>query len=300
MRNRRLYVAGCGGMLGEAFHAVFAADNTLRATDLDVNEPWLSRVDVRDFAAYRRDVLEFGPECLVHLAALTSLEECERHPEEAYATNTLAAEHAVHIANELGIPLVYVSSAGVFDGRQEAYDDWDVPNPLGHYARSKLLGEQYVAGHAARYFVCRAGWMMGGGPGKDKKFVQKLMAQLRAGRTELHVVDDKLGTPTYTRDFARNVGVLAATRLWGTYNMVCDGATGRLEVARELVRLAGKEREVRVIPVSSAHFAREYFAARPASERLVARKLTLRGLNVMRHWRVCLAEYLRESYAGYL
>ena len=107
-------------------------------------------------------------------------------------------EHAVHIANELGIPLLYISTAGIFDGAQETYDDWDQPNPLGQYARSKYMGEKFVPENCRQHLVCRAGWMMGGGPAKDKKFIQKLMKQLKEGASELFIVDDKLGTPTYT------------------------------------------------------------------------------------------------------
>jgi dTDP-4-dehydrorhamnose reductase len=142
--------------------------------------------------------------------------------------------------------------------------------------------------------------MMGGGPAKDKKFIQKLMKQLKDGATELFVVDDKLGTPTYTIDFASNVELLLETRLWGVYNVVCQGVTSRLEVARHLVRTLGLDGRVSIKPVSSDHFAAEYFAARPPSERLLTKKLDLRGLNIMRDWRLCLNEYLAESYSGYL
>jgi dTDP-4-dehydrorhamnose reductase len=299
MAGKKIYIAGSGGMLGDAFHRVFGGGNQLRCTDIDVNAPWLSSLDFRDFDAYRADVLTFRPDYLFHLGAHTSLEYCEENPADAYATNTLSVEHAVHIANELDIPLLYISTAGIFDGRQETYDDWDQPNPLGHYARSKYMGERFVAANVRRHLICRAGWMMGGGPAKDKKFIQKLMKQLKDGAEELFVVDDKLGTPTYTVDFARNVELLLGKQFWGIYNMVCAGVTSRLEVAQYLVGALGLSDQVRITPVSSDHFAEEYFAARPPSERLITTKLDLRGLNVMRDWRVCLDEYLADAYAGY-
>ncbi|MBS0552488.1 MAG: sugar nucleotide-binding protein, partial [Proteobacteria bacterium] len=257
-------------------------------------------LDFRDRAAYRADVRDFKPDYLFHLGAYTDLEFCEKEADDAYRTNTLSVENAVSIANELDIPLLYISTAGIFDGKQETYDDWDQPNPLGVYARSKYMGERYVVESANRYLVCRAGWMMGAGPRKDKKFIQKLMKQIKDGKTELNVVDDKLGTPTYTHDFARNVKALLEAELWGLYNMVCGGETGRLEVAQELVRLLGLNERITVTPVSSDFFSAEYFAARPASERLINRKLNLRGMNHMRDWRVALEEYLRDYYAGYL
>lgn len=298
--HKRIYMAGSGGMLGEGFHDIFVDRHSLRCTDIDVNADWLSFLDFRDFDAYRRDVTEFRPDYVFHLGAYTDLEYCEKHPDVTYATNTLAVENAVHIANELDVPLLYVGTAGVFDGLKETYDDWDLPNPLGHYARSKYMGERFVVENCRRYLVCRAGWMMGGGPTKDKKFIQKIIAQLKSGATELFVVNDKLGTPTYTIDFARNVELLLSTGFWGVYNLVCAGVTSRLEVARYLIEALGLEQRVKITEVSSQHFAAEYFAARPASERLLTTKLDLRGLNIMRDWRTCLTEYVTERYAGYL
>jgi dTDP-4-dehydrorhamnose reductase len=298
--GKRIYIAGAGGMLGDAFYRVFGAAYALKCSDIDVNAPWLSLLDFRDFDAYRQDVLDFAPDYLFHLGAHTDLEFCEKNPEDAYATNTRAVEHAARISNELAIPLLYISTAGIFDGAQETYDDWDEPNPLGEYARTKYLGERFVAENVEQHLVCRAGWMMGGGPAKDKKFINKLMKQLKGGATELFVVDDKLGTPTYTVDFARNVELLFGNGPWGIYNMVCPGVTSRLEVARYLVDAAGLGSEIAITPVSSDYFAEEYFAARPASERLITKKLDELGLNIMRDWRVCLDEYLGEAYAGYL
>ncbi|MGB9075893.1 MAG: NAD(P)-dependent oxidoreductase [Terracidiphilus sp.] len=297
---KRIYIAGCGGMLGEAFHAQFEADYELKCTDIDVNETWISLLDFRDFHAYLKDVEAFKPEYLFHLGAHTSLEYCEQNPEDAYRTNTMSVENAVWISKKLRIPLLYISTAGIFDGAKSQYDDWDVPNPLGVYARSKYLGERYVAENASDYLICRAGWMMGGGPAKDKKFVQKLMKQLKQGRKELQVVDDKDGTPTYTHDFARNVKLLVEKELWGLYNLVCGGQTSRLEVAAELLAILGLSETVKLQPVQSSFFSAEYFAPRPDSERLVNRKLDLRGLNIMRNWRVALKGYLCTYYGEYL
>lgn len=297
--RKRIYIAGCGGMLGEAFHKVFCPGHELKCSDKNVNEEWLSFLDFRDRAAYRADVTAFRPDFLFHLGAHTSLEYCEENVDDAYATNTLAVENAVDLSNELNIPLLYISTAGIFDGRRDSYDDWDQPNPLGHYARSKYMGELYVVQHCRRHLVCRAGWMMGAGPSKDKKFVQKIMWQIKSGKKELFVVDDKLGTPTYTRDFAKNVLLLLQNDLWGVYNMVCGGVTSRLEVAQALVRILGREGEIAVKPVSSEFFAEEYFAPRPPSERLIPKKLMLRKLNIMRDWRICLTEYVAEYYRGY-
>ncbi|MES2430038.1 MAG: sugar nucleotide-binding protein [Bacteroidota bacterium] len=298
--RKKIFIAGGGGMLGEGFYQVFKDDYELLITDLDTNESWISHLDFRDVDEYKKQVRAFKPDYLFHLGAHTSLEYCDTHPDEAYETNTLAVENAVHISNELNIPLLYISTAGIFDGKQETYDDWDTPNPLGHYARSKYMGELFVKENKRKHIICRAGWMMGAGPKKDKKFVQKLMAQIKEGKKELFVVNDKLGTPTYTHDFARNVKLLLEKEYWGLYNLVCGGETGRFEVAEELVRLLGKEKEIKLTPVDSDYFKKEFFSHRPPSERLINTKLILRKCNIIRDWKTCLKEYLDNYYQGYL
>ncbi len=298
--KKKIYIAGCGGMLGEAFYAQFREHYDLKCTDKDVNESWLSFLDFRDFDAYKRDVTLFNPDYLFHLGAYTDLEFCELNVDDTYATNTLAVENAVFLANSLGIPLLYISTAGIFDGKKELYDDWDTPNPLGVYARSKYMGERFVVENAQRYVVCRAGWMMGSGPVKDKKFIQKIMRQIKDGKKELFIVNDKDGTPTYTHDFAKTVRELIEKEYWGLYNCVCSGQTGRLEVAQELIRIIGKQEDVKITPVGSEYFKDVYFAERPPSERLLTKKLDLRSVNKMKDWKQALAQYIEDYYAGYI
>jgi dTDP-4-dehydrorhamnose reductase len=298
--KKKIYIAGCGGMLGEAFYMQFKDEYEIRCTDKDVNEPWLSYLDFRDLDAYRADVKAFAPDYLFHLGAYTDLEYCEQNADDTYATNTLSVENAVYIANELDIPLLYISTAGIFDGQKELYDDWDLPNPLGVYARSKYMGERCVVENVKRFLVCRAGWMMGSGPKKDKKFIQKLMQQLKDGKTELFIVNDKDGTPTYTQDFARTVKNLIQKECWGLYNCVCGGQTSRLEVTEELLKILGLTDKVKLNVVTSEYFKDIYFAERPPCERLVNRKLNIRQANLMRDWRISLKEYIENYYQGYL
>jgi len=300
MQKKKIYIAGCGGMLGEAFYRQFNNEYQLKCTDININEDWLTSLDFRDFDAYKEDVFGFHPDYLFHLGAYTDLEYCELHTDETYVTNTLSVENAVYIANQLNIPILYISTAGIFDGKKDIYDDWDQPNPIGQYARSKYAGELFVKENARKHLICRAGWMMGGGPNKDKKFIQKIMQQFKAGQKELFIVNDKLGTPTYTNDFALNIKLLIQKEYWGLYNMVCVGLTSRLEVTYELLNILNIGESIKIKEVDSLHFKKEYFAARPNSERLVNRKLNLRGLNIMRDWRLSLRDYISDYYHGYL
>ena len=290
---KKIFIAGCGGMLGKAFYDEFKLDYDLHCTDIDINEEWLSYQDFRDLKSYREHVKKVNPDILIHLGAHTDLEFCELNPEDAYKTNTLAVENATLIANELRIPLVYISTAGIFDGSKDFFDDWDIPNPMGVYARTKFLGERFVIENCSKYFVFRAGWMMGGHQ-KDKKYVYKILDQLKNEATVLNIVDDKDGTPTYTVDFAKNARLIIENELYGLYNLVCEGLTSRYEVTVEILKILGKFNSVKINKVSSKFFEKEYFADRPSSERLINKKLNLRGLNIMRSWKEALQDYIGE------
>jgi len=297
LANSKIYIAGCGGMLGRAVYAEFASDCKVKATDIDLNINWLEYADVRNFGSFEASVTSFRPDMLINLSALTDLEHCERNADDAWLTNALGAENAATIARRLDIPIVQISTAGIVDGSQNIYNDFDQPRPLGIYAKSKYHGELIVQRLCPKHFVFRAGWMMGGGPTNDKKFVNKLFKQIAAGATELNVVNDKLGTPTYTVSFARGLRIVTGTDLYGVYNQVCEGDCSRYDVAVEFVRLLGLEGQVKVTQVSSDYFKQEYFAPRPPSEKLVNMKLHARGYRHMPHWRDALAEYANEFKA---
>ena len=296
----RVYVAGCGGMLGDAMYArLKAAGVTIKATDINCVDSWLEYGDVRDFAAIRKSIFDFKPDLIINLAALTDLEFCEKEQENSWLTNGLGAENLGLVANELDVSYVYISTAGIFGGERDLYNDFHAPNPLSVYAQSKYYGEEYVRNSVKKHFVLRAGWMMGGGPAKDKKFINKIYKQICAGSKELFVVDDKLGTPTFTVDFANGLCTIVESEQYGLYNQVCNGAASRFVVAQEFVRLMGLTEKVKVTVVPSDYFKEQYFAPRPASEKLVNLKLNQRGLNRMRDWQVCLEEYTAVFKSDY-
>jgi dTDP-4-dehydrorhamnose reductase len=288
----RVLITGAGGMLGDAmYHTFCQSDGYVTATDLVVNEPWLSPLDVREVNDCERAFASLRPTIVLHLAALTDLEYCETHPDDCWKTNALGVENVALLARRHDATMLYISTAGIYAGEKEEFHDFDQPNPLSQYGRAKYHGERFVEMHVPKYFCLRAGWMMGGGPSKDKKFINKIYRQIKGGARELRVVDDKFGTPTYTVDFARSAAFLLTTPYYGVYNHVCEGGGSRYDVAVEFVRLLGLANTVVVTKVPSDYYQGTYFAPRPPSERLVNLKLNARRLNRMRDWRTCLAEY---------
>ncbi|MBI5391754.1 NAD(P)-dependent oxidoreductase [Candidatus Woesearchaeota archaeon] len=300
MQKKRILITGCGGMLGQAVYERFSTDYDVKATDIDVNEPWLSYLDVRDHAAVEKAMLSFKPDFVFHLAALTDLEYCEAHPDEAYKTNTLGTENVALLAKEFDIPMVYISTAGIFDGQKDQYHDYDTPNPLSHYGKSKYYAELFVRQHLTKYFVVRAGWMMGGGKKKDKKFVAKIVQQIKAGKKEIFAVTDLYGTPTYTHHFAQNLHHIIQTRYYGLYNMVSGGGATRYDVAAEILKILKLDSTIQLVPTTtdktSTFFSQTYTAPRPRSEQLLNLRLNHRDLNTMQDWRVALREYIERDW----
>lgn len=302
----KILVTGSAGMLGSGLvPALQVAGHEVVPTDIDLRAPlpWgdggprITALDVRDRAAVERAVDDVQPGLVVHLAAETDLEVCENDDEHAYLTNAIGTKHVALACQRRGLPIAYVSTAGVFDGtKQGAYHEYDSPHPINVYGRSKLAGEQYVQWFCERAYVVRAGWMVGGGA-KDHKFVARMLGQVRAGSTTLYAVGDKLGTPTYVPDFGRCFAALLAAESYGLYHMACEGVGSRYDVTREILDVLGLREQIALVEVGSEHFAREFPTPRPRSEIMRNLALSLQGLNTMRPWRDALREYLLTHFS---
>ncbi|HZT05496.1 MAG TPA: dTDP-4-dehydrorhamnose reductase [Chloroflexota bacterium] len=314
----RILITGAGGMLGSAMapaladagHVVFPTD--LRAStameDCAPIDRTLSRngrgaprtgtplghLDVREPTAIDAWLAWTRPDFVVHLAAETDVDLCEAQPAHAFATNAAGTEYVARACRRDGIPLAYVSTAGVFDGEKtEPYTEDDPAIPINEYGRSKLQGECWTRELVDRSFIVRAGWMVGGGD-RDHKFVAKILHQIRAGARVLHAVDDKWGTPTYAPDFARCFAALLETEEYGLYHMACLGSGTRFDVARAILKVLRSDVELRSVP--SEFFREEYPAPRPRSEMMRNAHLDRLGLNTMRPWESSLEEYLRTAF----
>ena len=288
----RILITGAAGMLGVAIRAELAgSSHTVTATG-STGQDGLLPMDIRDWEQVRNGIRGHQPELVLHLAAETDVDRCEQEPDHAYATNALGTENIALACREQGAVMVYISTANVFDGEKpEPYTEYDRTGSINVYGRSKLEGERAVDRALDRYFILRAGWMVGGWE-IDKKFVYKIVQRCRTER-QLKVVDDKFGSPTFTVDFARNLMPLIQTGRYGTYHMANQGVGSRLEIAREVVRLLDKEREVEICPISSVEFPLP--APRPRSEMLRNLKLELMGANHMPHWKASLRRYIEEN-----
>jgi dTDP-4-dehydrorhamnose reductase len=294
IKYKKIFIAGANGMLGTTLQNIIDTKQFL-LTDKETSDT-VKFCDIRDLDNTTKVISEFQPDIILNFAALVDLEYCEQEKDDCYLTNTIAAMHLFNLSKDLNIPYVFISTAGIFGNDKEFYTEEDQPTPLSTYGKSKYYTEQLLLNqNYPKYWIFRAGWMMGGGPNKDKKFVNKIMKQINSGAKELFVVDDKLGVPTYTKDFASSILKHIKEELpYGLYNMVSQGEASRYETAvaiNEHLNLG-----LTINKVDSDYYKEEYFAPRPYSEKLINKSLNDLGRNYMRNWKVCLHEYLNESF----
>jgi dTDP-4-dehydrorhamnose reductase len=293
-KYKKIFVAGADGMLGTTLqNEVDINDFLLTDKETSLNVKFC---DIRDLKNTTKIINEYNPDIILNFAALVDLEYCEQEKDDCYLTNTIAAIHLFNLAKDLDIPYVFISTAGIFGNDKEFYTEEDQPHPLSTYGKSKYYVEQSLLNqNYSKYWIFRAGWMMGGGPKKDKKFVNKIMKQIKSGVKVLHVVDDKLGVPTYTKDFALSILKHIEEELpYGLYNMVSQGEASRYETAlaiNEYLNLG-----LTINKVDSTFFKETYFAPRPYSEKLINKRLNDLNRNYMGNWKECLHEYLNKFY----
>lgn len=286
----KCFVTGANGMLGSALCPLLSEKgHDVLMTDINVSSSQIRFLDIRELLNTRRYVAEIRPDIVFHLAAETDVDKCEIEVDHAYMTNTIGTENMALICQELDIPMVYISTCGVFDGRKpEPYNEFDQPNPISVYAKAKYEGERVVQNLLRKYFIFRAGWMIGGGK-KDKKFVAKIVEQIKS-KNEIRVVNDKIGCPTFTKDFSRCIIEVINSKRYGLYHITNTGCASRYDIACKIVEFLGKN-DLVVKPISSAAFP--LAAPRPRSEAVDNFKLKLLGIN-MRPWDNALKEYLSE------
>lgn len=298
LKHERVLITGCGGMLGNYTYP-FAKEEypTIFASDIDLNVPWLEELDVRDYEKLKQVFRDLKPDLVLHLAAETDCEVCEDQPRHSWEVNTEATREIALLCRQYDATMVFISTAAVFPGEQnEPFTEADRPSPTMSYGHHKLEAEHHVRSSVERHFIFRAGWMMGAGPKKDKKYTAKILRQILDNQPVIYAIQDKQGIPGYTKDFARNMLAMAETEHYGTYHMVCSGGVStRYDVAKEILAVCNRD-DIKLEVVGSDYFDKEYFAPRPSSEAMINANLNRVGMNLQRPWQDVLREYIPAEW----
>lgn len=271
----RVIITGAEGMVGN--YADFGIKTNRRSLDV---------TDLKDVMTFFK---KNSPSAVVHLAAETDVERCERDPEQAYLINSVGSYNVASAAKEFGVKIVYISTAGIFDGRKDTpYTEIDEANPQNYYGRSKYLGELIVRNLTSNYIIARASWMFGGGPQKDQKFVAKIISQLN--KPEIFAIDNYVGSSTFGKDLIMAIKKLLLEDKTGVFNLSNNGCFSRYEMAKKIVEILGAK--TKVTPVKSDFFKDN--VPRAANECLSVKS------DLMRPWQEALQEYLETEWRSFM
>lgn len=293
----RVFVTGVNGQLGHDVMTALIARG-IDAIGSDVTNPSSTeynsfiQLDITDADAVDSVLHEIHPDAIIHCAAWTAVDAAEEddNKEAVYQINVRGTQNLAKTCNSICCKMMYISTDYVFDGN--GTNPWEPDcksyKPLNYYGLTKLQGEQAVSSLLERYFIVRIAWVFGQ---NGNNFV-KTMLRLSENHDELRVVNDQIGTPTYTSDLARLLVDMILTDKFGYYHATNEGGyISWYDFACEIFRQVGAA--VRVIPVSSQEYGLSR-AKRPFNSRLDKKKLVANGFSLLPDWRDALSRYLRE------
>ena len=285
----RVLVTGGAGMLGtDVAEAARAAGMDAVPCDLRGSA---ERMDITDAGSVQSVLARVEPDVVIHCAAMTDVDGCERDPDAAYRVNAWGAWCVASECSARDIPLCAISTDFVFDGgKGTPYVEYDVPGPLGQYAASKLAGEGHVRSLCRRAWVVRTAWLFGV---HGRCFPDTILRLAQRG-DPLKVVADQVGSPTYTADLAPALLRLVVGAPYGTYHITNSGEASWYDLASEALRVAGLG-QIEVRPIRAADWPTP--TARPARSVLRNLALEMQGLPLLPDWRDAVRRYVAQRAA---
>ncbi len=277
----KVLVTGVNGQLGSD------VVKSLNNLNMEVVASSRDDFDIANREQTRKFIVENKPNIVIHCGAYTAVDKAEDDQELCYLVNVEGTKNIAQVAKDIGAKLVYISTDYVFDGKgTTAHLEEDNTNPINYYGYTKEQGEKVVRGLIERHFIIRTSWVYGS---NGSNFV-KTMLRLAKSKNEVTVVDDQIGSPTYTKDLANFIGDLIQTNNYGTYHGVNEGYCSWYKFAQEIFEKAGIEMNVK--PISSDEYITK--AKRPKNSRLSKDNIDRAGLKRLPSWQDALDRYLKE------
>lgn len=277
----RVLVTGVKGQLGHDVMDELAAKG-IEGIGVDVEE-----MDITDAAACEKVITEAKPDAVIHCAAYTAVDAAEDNLELCRKINAEGTRNIARVCKAMDIKMMYISTDYVFNGGGERpWEPDDHREPLNVYGLTKYEGEIAVEQNVQKYFIVRIAWVFGV---NGKNFI-KTMLRLGKEKGAVSVVNDQIGSPTYTYDLARLLVDMIQTDKYGRYHATNEGLCSWYEFACEIFRQAGMD-EVKVTPVDSDGFPAK--AKRPSNSRMSKEKLTENGFERLPSWQNALERYLK-------
>ena len=294
----KVLITGSSGMLGRDLARVFGKENQVVGIDISGEKQddcsSFYRADITDPAKVNEIFDKERPDLVIHAAALTDVDGCETDPEKAKRINTLGTRNIAEACGDIGSPLIFISTDFVFDGSKNSpYTEDEETNPINVYGRTKWEAEESLSEACRDYAIVRTSWLFGE---EGKNFVDTVVKKGKADKV-LRVVDDQIGSPTYTKDlaialynFAKKEDISGSA----VYHASNSGDCTWCAFARKIRDLAGGMEDVKVEPIPSSELDRP--AMRPKYSVLDTSKFEMRSGCKMRSWQEALEEYIKGKY----
>lgn len=274
----KILITGSNGMLGHDLIEVLKDDHELILTTSKT-------LDITDRDRVIEFIVENSPDIVINSAAYTNVDGCEENQELAYAVNGDGVKNLALACSEVDCPLVHISTDYVFKGdNTRPWIEDDEIGPISVYGKSKLKGEEAILEILDKFFIVRTAWLYGINGGN----FPKTMLELAKNHSEITVVYDEVGTPTYTPDLAEAISQLIETDYYGIYHITNSGYCSWCEFARYIFEVA--EKDVKVIPVTASEFARP--APRPHYSVLENKNWVGSGFKPLRDYKDAAKEYI--------
>lgn len=278
----KILITGSKGQLG---HDLM---NELEKRGIEYIGVDVEEMDITDADACRRVITGAAPDAVIHCAAYTAVDAAEDNVELCRKINAEGTKNIAEVCKDLDIKMMYISTDYVFNGEgTRPWEPDDHREPLNIYGLTKYEGEVYIERLVKKFFTVRIAWVFGV---NGKNFI-KTMLRLGKERGAVSVVDDQIGSPTYTYDLARLLVDMIQTEEYGRYHATNEGLCSWYEFACEIFRQAGMD-EVTVTPVDSSQFPAK--AKRPKNSRMDRSKLVEKGFTPLPTWQDALGRYLKE------
>ena len=287
---KKILVTGCNGQLGRAIRKEYA-DQDIGFINTDVvADNGIVPLDITNIDAVMKMVKDTKPDVIINCAAHTNVDKCEEQQDLAYKINAIGPRNLSIASSEIGAKMIHISTDYVFEGNgTRPYIEFDKPNPISAYGRTKLEGENFVKQFADRFFMLRTAWLYGDG----KNFV-KTMLSLAETHDELSVVCDQLGSPTSAVELAKMIHFLEKTDNYGIFHATCEGDTNWAEFADEIMKRAGKATRIKHVTSEEYKKMNPASANRPAYSILENYMLKLTSDYRMADWHDALDVYMKE------
>lgn len=285
---KKILVTGCNGQLGRAIRKEYEQDEVQFINTDVVEGDRVTALDITDIDAVLTLVKAEKPDVIINCAAHTNVDACEQQWDLAYKINAIGPRNLSIAANEVDAKMIHVSTDYVFEGNgTRPYTEFDEPNPVSAYGKTKLEGERFVQQFAKKFFICRTAWLYGDG----KNFV-KTMLRLSESHDEVSVVCDQLGSPTSAVELARMIRHLEGTENYGIFHATCEGDTNWADFTEEIFRMAGKTTKVNHVTSEQYAQMNPASAKRPAYSILENYMLKLTSDYKMADWKDALKVYM--------